>query len=203
MLMIPQYGLNECFDKPELDARLTWFCEPQQWKLANGKLVLFTDAKTDFWARTHYGFINDNGHCLWMPIEEDFILTTRVSFTPKNQYDQAGLVIRLSPDCWLKTSVEFEPDLPNRLGVVVTNHGFSDWSTQDVSDDLTTLELSITRDGQDYTVAYRADDKHPWSQMRVAHLHDASKSVNAGLYACSPIDSGYVAEFDYLKIAAQ
>ncbi|MCD6475905.1 MAG: DUF1349 domain-containing protein [Anaerolineaceae bacterium] len=198
--MNEQLFLNECFNNPALDERLEWFCEPINWESSNGKLILNTDAKTDFWARTHYGFINDNGHCLWLPIKDNFVLSTKVSFSPKNQYDQSGLIIRISPDCWLKTSVEYEPDEPNRLGVVVTNNGFSDWSTQDVSDEMTTVELRITRDGQDYTVEFRNENNSHWSQLRVAHLHDPAQNVNAGLYACSPIEAGYTAIFENLKI---
>lgn len=77
----------------------------------------------------------DSGHALQAEIDSDLEMTTEVRFEPIHQYDQAGLLVRFSPSCWLKTSVEYEPDGPSRLGVVVTNRGYSDSSTQDVSRD--------------------------------------------------------------------
>ncbi|MBV8351151.1 MAG: DUF1349 domain-containing protein, partial [Verrucomicrobia bacterium] len=36
---------------------MTWFNEPQNWKQEDDKLIVFADAKTDFWRETHYGFV--------------------------------------------------------------------------------------------------------------------------------------------------
>ena len=192
--------LSETFDG-ELDARLTWFYPPAKWSLDDGNLVLHPDAKTDYWQRTHYGFQNDNGHFLYVDMSGDFVLTTKVRFFPEHQYDQAGLMVRFSPDFWLKTSIEFEPDEPNRLGVVVTRHGFSDWSTQDIAKDVLEFQLRIRREGDDYIVEYRPSESDDWSQLRVAHLENMDQAaVQCGLYACSPTDAGFKAQFEYLKI---
>jgi hypothetical protein len=49
-------------------------------------------------------------------------------------------MIQCSPSCWLKTSVESgAPGQPSQLGVVVTNGGFSDWSTQDFPSSIRTV----------------------------------------------------------------
>ncbi|WP_251028015.1 DUF1349 domain-containing protein [Bacillus sp. ISL-77] len=63
----------------------------------------------------------DNGHFLYYEVNGDFRLTTKVKSKPQNRYDQAGLMVRLSSDTWLKTSVEYIPDGNSKLGVVVTN----------------------------------------------------------------------------------
>jgi hypothetical protein len=45
---------------------------------------------------------------------------------------RTGLMVQCSPSCWLKASVEAGGlGQLGQLGVVVTNGGFSDWSTQD------------------------------------------------------------------------
>jgi regulation of enolase protein 1 (concanavalin A-like superfamily) len=192
--------LSEEFDG-NLDARLNWFCPPEKWSLENGNLIIHPDAKTDFWQRTHYGFQNDNGHFLFAEFAGDFTLTTKVWLSPVHQYDQAGLMVRLSADFWLKTSIEFEPEESNRLGAVVTHQGYSDWSTQDVPKSLRELQFRIRREGDDYIVAYRQSDPDPWSQIRMAHLENAQHTlVKCGLYACSPIDSGFEARFEYLQL---
>lgn len=51
-------------------------------------------------------------------------------------------MVLLSPSCWLKTSVEHNPGHPNQLGVVVTNGGYSDWSTMDFPNDINTVSPS-------------------------------------------------------------
>ena len=180
---------------------LSWFCPPDRWSLENGRLTLYPDAKTDYWQRTHYGFQNDNGHFFYTEMVGNFILTTKVRFFPQHQYDQAGLMVRISSDYWLKTSIEFEPDEPNRLGAVVTRYGYSDWSTQDISKQVTEYQLRVHRDTDDYTVEYRQFDQDPWSQIRMAHLEIlAGSTVQCGLYACSPVDTGFKAEFEFLDL---
>lgn len=58
---------------------------------------------------------------------------------------QAGLMVLLSPSCWLKTSVEHGGQgRPSQLGVVATNAGYSDWSTMDVPGHITKVCASST-----------------------------------------------------------
>ena len=94
-----EWFINETFDKPTFDPRLTWFNPPQIWRIDNSSLIVEPDAKTDYWQRTHYGFVADNGHFLFTEVEGDFIVTTKVRFNPAHQYDQAGLMVRLSAQC--------------------------------------------------------------------------------------------------------
>jgi regulation of enolase protein 1 (concanavalin A-like superfamily) len=123
--------LDESFAGATFDLRLRWHCPPERWHVGPG-LTFATTAGSDFWQGTHYGFRVDNGHALLAEVDRDFVLETRVQVQPAHQYDQAGLMVRLSPEYWLKTSVEYEPGEPSRLGAVVTNCGWSDWSTQDI-----------------------------------------------------------------------
>ena len=191
--------LDEHFDHTSFDKRLNWHCEPENWGIEDNKLLLSSDSKTDFWQKTHYGFLADNGHFLHTDIEGDFVMETQVEYHFKNQYDQAGLMIRISPDCWIKTSIEYESDEPNKLGAVVTHDGYSDWSTQDVNDDLNTVFFQISRVGADFFVKYREDSSSSWKQLRMTHLSEIKK-IQCGIYACSPKDKGFTAAFKYLRI---
>jgi regulation of enolase protein 1 (concanavalin A-like superfamily) len=199
--------LEERFNQAGLDPRLQWSDADGQWSIEGGQLVLRPAAGTDFWQKTHYGFAADRGPFLSAPVEGNFVLSTRVRFFSAHQYDQAGLKVRLSPEFWIKTSVEHEPEGPNRLGAVVTNHGYSDWSTQDYPQHQNEIGLRIRRVGEDYTVEFSpasgAGPENPgaWVQIRIAHLFNpASQPVQAGLYACSPKAAGFRAEFSFLKI---
>src|SRR5689334_13843656 len=139
-----------------------WFNPPPFAEPAGSALVVRTAENTDFWQKTHYGFSADSGHFLWEPVSSDFRCTTTVTFRPVHQYDQAGLMVRVSESCWLKTSVEYEPDGPSRLGAVVTNSGYSDWSTQDFDRSVRRVSLRIDRTGPDYTVYFRTSDAEDW-----------------------------------------
>jgi len=195
--------LHASFAEPALDPALRWHCEPARWCVRPGERCLRIEpaAHTDFWQKTHYGFAADNGHFLAAPASGDFVLSTAVRFRPVHQYDQAGLMVRISPSCWLKTSVEYEPDGPSRLGVVVTNRGYSDWSTQAFDSRVREVHLRIRREAQDYLVDASGDGAR-WEQIRMAHLDEDRPGVTAlaGLYACSPKEAGFVADFAYLTI---
>ncbi|MCD6342354.1 MAG: DUF1349 domain-containing protein, partial [Spirochaetaceae bacterium] len=39
-----------------------------------------------------------------------------------------------------------------------------------------------------------------WTQMRIAHLHSRQRPLNAGIFACSPKNGGFKAEFSELSI---
>lgn len=183
-----------------LDSRLAWHHEPARHRVERGRLVLEPNAATDFWQRTHYGFRVDNGHFLHLAARGNFVLTTCVTCAPLHQYDQAGLMLRVSADCWLKTSVEFEPDEPHsRLGAVVTNGGYSDWSTQPISKSLSSFWFRIRAEASAVIVDSSLDGQ-AWQQLRMAHLAERTPTtqVACGLYACSPKEAGFRAEFQRL-----
>ncbi|MGG2014845.1 DUF1349 domain-containing protein [Bacillus sp. S10(2024)] len=168
---------------------------------------------TDYWQKTHYVFAVDNGHFLYTEMNEDVIIMTRVRSHPVHQYDQAGLMVRFSKDCWIKTSIEYEPNGPCKLGVVVTNYGYSDWSTQNYSKGPLDLYFRIRRESGDYIVEFLEVEKdktlspselmeREWNQLRIARLTEDidGQLFQCGVYACSPQGRGFVAEFDFLSI---
>ena len=91
----------------------------------------------------------------------------------------------------------------NRLGAVVTNAGYSDWSTQDIPGDLNRFRLRVHRDAGDYLIDASLDNV-TWTQLRLAHLHEDTNPevpVECGVYACSPKSAGFIAEFEKFVIA--
>jgi regulation of enolase protein 1 (concanavalin A-like superfamily) len=176
-----------------------WFNEPDEYYFDDG-LNIITNPETDFWQGTHYGFRRDDGHCLLTKMTEDFSLKTQVHFEAKAQYDQCGLFARLNRNNWIKCSVELENKKLSRLGSVVTNLGFSDWATQDISADIKTIFYRMSKENEDFLLEYSFDDKK-WIQMRIAHLHEYRESVDVGLYACSPVGKGFRSNFKYLEIS--
>ncbi|HXU20746.1 MAG TPA: DUF1349 domain-containing protein [Verrucomicrobiae bacterium] len=201
---MPNCLVHETFQETRLHSRLQWLNPPPVWRIdpTLPALVVEPQAETDFWQRTHYGFQADNGHLLYAEILGNTTITAKIHSYPVHQYDQAGLMVRFSPECWLKSSVEFETNAPSQLGAVVTNGGYSDWSLQDFpyGPGLSCC-LRIQRDGGDFLAEHAVSENGPWFLMRVAHLFaEAEQPALAGFYACSPKGPGSRAALEWLKI---
>ena len=199
---MPTLFLDEHFNYEHLDDRLQWLHPPARWRVAieDSALIVDPDAPTDFWQKTRYGFEADNGHLLYAAVEGDFMMTVNVHFHPAHQYDQAGLMVRVDENCWLKTSVEYEPEESPKLGVVVTNAGYSDWSMQDFDGNHNEIWLRVSKRGNDCIVDFSPQGVE-WTPLRVAHLHTKASIAQCGLYACSPKAAGFRAVFHSLQIA--
>jgi len=189
----------EKFRMPSLPSGFYWFNEPSTHRLGDG-LEIFTDEKTDFWQRTHYGFRRDDGHCLLTTVPGDFSVKTHVEFRPQARYDQCGLIVRVDEENWIKTSTEYEDEQVSRLGSVVTNLGYSDWATQDVPSAHREMWYRISRRGSDFLIESSFDGRE-WLQMRIAHLHRAPEQLAVGVYACSPIGKAFRCRFSTLEIS--
>jgi regulation of enolase protein 1 (concanavalin A-like superfamily) len=184
--------------KRELPEGFSWLNEPQQVQVANG-LHITTEPKTDFWQRTHYGFQFDSGHALLSSQPGDFEMRTHVRFEPNNQYDQCGLYVRLDTDNWIKLSTEYISPRLSMLGAVVTNLGYSDWSTMELDHDPGQMWYQINKNGSDFLLQASADGR-TWQQLRIAHLHAPCQSIQAGIYACTPKDGQFTCTFTRLII---
>jgi regulation of enolase protein 1 (concanavalin A-like superfamily) len=87
----------------------------------------------------------------------------------------------------------------SRLGSVVTNLGYSDWATQDISSTINTVHYRLSRQGQDFRLEY-AFAVGAWQQMRIAHLHTVGDALQVGIYACSPIGEDFHCRFHFITV---
>lgn len=192
--------LKEDFKGESLSDILKWRCEPSNWHVNSSNLILETDEGTDYWQKTHYGFQVDNGHFLYTETMKNFRMTTMVEAFPKSKYDQAGLMIRFSKDVWVKTSLEYIPNGLSKLGAVVTNRGYSDWSTQYVDCKDIKLYYRISKIEQNCYVDFSWNGE-VWNQIRIAHLDIPKDStLKAGVYSCSPQGEKQEVRFGFLTI---
>lgn len=175
-----------------------WLQEPEHsWDAQ--KLQLTCATESDFWQRTHYGFRRDNGHALLTPVQQDFSLIVRCHFKGNADYDQAGIMVRIDADNWIKASIEYENESFSRLGSVVTNLGYSDWATEDIPSTVHTMWYRVQGRGPDIFIE-TAEDGKSWEQMRITHLHAFKNNLAIGIYACSPKTGGCEVTFDHLSI---
>ena len=84
-----------------------WYNEPAVWAANGDTFTVTADPGTDFWRKTHYGFIRDNGHFYFQEVAGDFRCEVKVSGGYAALYDQAGLMVRLDAETWLKCGIEF------------------------------------------------------------------------------------------------
>ncbi|PKN99311.1 MAG: DUF1349 domain-containing protein [Chloroflexi bacterium HGW-Chloroflexi-4] len=172
-----------------------WIYPPKRFNLAPGKLTLFTEPDTDFWQRTYYGFQHDNAPAFLTSVSElEFSFTVKTKWSPMMRFDQCGIMLYQDADNWFKASVEYESPQASKLGSVVTNLGYSDWATTDISSTQNEMTYRLSRRGQDFCID-NAFDGVIFKQMRIFHMHQKFESVNFGVYACSPLDCSMKAEF--------
>ncbi len=179
---------------------MEWIRAPKNYKISKDKIEIFTEPKTDLWQRTYYGFRNDNAPVLQLVTDEKyFSFTVKASYDYKRRFDQCGVVVYLDGENWLKASVEYENGTMQRLGSVVTNHGYSDWATVDVDASVNTVWYRLSRREYDYCIECSYDGVN-FKQMRICHLSEGGGEIRFGIYACSPEQSSFKAVFTEMEL---
>lgn len=179
---------------------LQWTREPANYTLADDRIEIITDPHTDLWQRTYYHFRNDNAPVLQMQTDEKyFSFVVRTAFESKHRFDQCGIVMYLDSENWLKASIEYENERFQHLGSVVTNHGYSDWATTEISADIKSMWYRFSRREDDYCIEC-SEDGVVFRQMRVCHVFNGGGTIRFGIYACSPEDSSFRATFTDLQL---
>ena len=179
---------------------LKWTREPKETSIQEDRITIITEPGTDLWQRTYYGFQNDNAPLLQLTTAEPyFSFVVKTEFASKRRFDQCGIILYLDSENWLKASIEYENDTYQRLGSVVTNHGYSDWATTDISADIKSMWYRLSRRESDYCIEC-SEDGEKFKQMRICHMWEGAKEISFGIYACSPEESSFEAVFSNMEI---
>ncbi len=179
---------------------MKWIRAPKQYKVTEDRVEIITEPHTDLWQRTYYHFRNDSAPVFQLETDEQFFsFLVRTDFDSKVRYDQSGIVMYLDSDNWLKASVEYENDEIQRLGSVVTNNGYSDWSSVDVDASIKSIWFRLSRREDDFCIENSFDGVN-FKQMRICHMFNAKEKISFGIYACSPEYSTFKASFTNMEI---
>lgn len=179
---------------------LKWIREPKNYVITENKIEIITEPYTDLWQRTYYHFRNDNAPILQMETSEKyFSFVVKTEAESKHRYDQCGIAVYLDSENWLKASMEYENETIQRLGTVVTNNGYSDWSSTDIDASIKTMWFRLSRRENDFCVEHSIDGV-TYHQMRICHMVHAAESVPFGIYACSAEDSSFKSVFTNMEI---
>lgn len=192
-------GGDKAVTQNDLAARMKWLNEPASWKIAGEKLVVRARPKTDFWRKTFYGYITDNGHFFHLAATGDFVFEARIGGQYQALYDQAGLMIRRDAENWMKCGTELVDG--KRHASVVFTRDFSDWSTLD----------DLSQDGPVWWRAVRKRDSietlcsldgQKYESVRQGYFVPTPE-VEVGIMCASPEGNGFEAVFEGLKLSLE
>ncbi|QZQ54997.1 DUF1349 domain-containing protein [Curtobacterium sp. TC1] len=183
----------------ELVDTASWTHEPEAAVLDGDVLRVTAIEGSDAWRTTSYGFVHDSEHALVQRIDGAFSVEVSFVLDYTEQFDQAGVFLRVDERNWIKAGVEVSDGTP-QLGAVVTRDS-SDWSVAPVPEwvgrDVT---VRVSRDGDAVTVRAWADDEQP-RLVRVAYL-DPDAVVSAGLLCAAPTRAGLTVSFTGYRVGA-
>jgi len=177
-----------------------WIRKPMHTMIGEDKVEIITEKGTDLWARTYYGFQNDNAPVFQVKTTEQFFsFIVKTEFESSTRFDQCGVAMYLDSDNWFKASIEYENEQIQRLGSVVTNHGYSDWATTDISSEIKAMWYRFSRRESDYCIEC-SQDGILFKQMRIFHMWEGAGEIDFGIYAGSPTEGSYKATFTNMQV---
>lgn len=176
--------------------KMQWFNEPESWEIKDGTLLMDVTPQSDYWRISHYGFTVDDAPFLYTLRGGEFEVKVKVSGEYKTRFDQAGLIIRIDHENYLKTGIEYVDGKYN-LSAVVTHHT-SDWSVVQLDKPVTFVWIKAVRRLDAVEVFYSFDDKE-YIMMRNCWMQD-NTPVMVGLMAASPDGDGFKAKFEHFSI---
>ena len=174
----------------------TWLNEPADWSADASELRVVTDAKTDFWRDTYYGFTRDTGHVLGQEVSGDFTAQVRIDAAFTDLYDQAGLVVRAGPGCWVKAGVELSDGQALFSSVLTVDR--SDWAIGGVARQDAPFWVRATVMRGVLRLQVSSDGKR-WPLLRLAPFPRAP-TLFVGPMCCTPERAGLHVRFSEFKV---
>lgn len=181
------------------------------------EVTIRPEAKKDFWSQTFYSpplvKADACGYLFHVPTDGEVTIKVDFVYSAVEQFDQAGLLIYIDDETWVKCGIEYCDGEP-RLSVVVTNNGFSDWSTQAWVADAGTgrlgarLKVHRISQGNSLVVEAAVLQSDHYFFVRIAHLAprlaESPASWRIGPFAACPVaQSGCSASFTNFSVTAR
>lgn len=176
--------------------KMQWFNEPEQWEIKDNALLMTVTPQTDYWRISHYGFTVDDAPFLYTLRGGEFEVKVKISGDYRARFDQAGLMLRIDHENYIKAGIEFVDGKYN-LSTVVTHHT-SDWSIIPLDRPVPHVWIKAVRRLDAVEIFYSFDDKD-YVLMRNAWLQD-NHPVMVGVMGASPDGNGFKARFENLHI---
>lgn len=176
--------------------RMQWFNEPEVWAIDGDKLTMHVTPQSDYWRISHYGFTVDDAPFLYTLRGGEFEAKVKISGDYKVRFDQAGLMLRIDEENYIKAGIEFVDGKYN-LSCVVTHHT-SDWSVIELDKPVDHVWIKAVRRLDAVEIFYSFDNVD-YTMMRNCWLED-NTPVMVGMMAACPDGNGFKATFEEFKI---
>ena len=176
--------------------KMQWFNEPAQWTIQDHVFSMQVTPQSDYWRISHYGFTVDDAPFLYTLRGGEFEVKVKVSGDYRTRYDQAGLMLRIDHENYIKAGIEFVDGKYN-LSAVVTHHT-SDWSIIPLEKPVPFVWIKAVRRLDAIEIFYSFDDQE-YTLMRNAWMQD-NHPIMVGLMGASPDGQGFEARFEHFSI---
>jgi len=177
-------------------SRMTWLNEPASAKIAGEQIVVRSRAKTDFWQKTFDGYVADSGHFDHLSVTGEFTFTGCINGKYATQYDQAGLMVRIDSENWMRCGTEFIDG--KRFASVVFTRTYSDGSTLPDLSETEPIWWRIIRkaDSIETLCSLKGDT---FTSVRMGYF-PPNRPVEVGIMCAAPSGTGFDATFKDLKL---
>ena len=176
--------------------KMLWFNEPEQWEIKNNSLSMFVTHQSDYWRISHYGFTVDDAPFYYATYGGEFEAKVKITGAYKARFDQAGLMIRIDEENYIKAGIEYVDGKYN-LSTVVT-HKTSDWSVISLDKPIPYIWIKAVRRLDAIEIFYSFDDE-TYVMMRNAWMQD-NTPVQIGMMAACPDGNGFNVSFEQFKV---
>ena len=176
--------------------KMQWFNEPTKWEIKNNSLTMNVTPQSDYWRISHYGFTVDDAPFLYTLRGGEFEVKVKVTGDYIARFDQAGLMLRIDHENYIKAGIEFVDGKYN-LSTVVTHHT-SDWSIIALDRPVPFVWIKAVRRLDAIEVFYSFDDV-TYTLMRNAWMPD-NHPIMVGVMAACPDGNGFKSRFDNFSI---
>lgn len=171
--------------------KMNWFNEPAQWSVSGNRLTMAVTPKSDYWRISHYGFTVDDVPFYYGEYGGEFEAKVKISGDYKVRFDQAGMMIRIDHENYIKAGIEYVDGKYN-LSTVVTHHT-SDWSVIALDKPVDFIWIKAVRRLDAVEIFYSFDDKE-YIMMRNAWM-EANRPVKVGMMGACPDGDGFSVTF--------
>ena len=176
--------------------KMQWFNEPTKWEIKNNSLTMNVTPQSDYWRVSHYGFTVDDAPFLYTMRGGEFEVKVKVTGDYTARFDQAGLMLRIDQENYIKAGIEFVEGKYN-LSTVVTHHT-SDWSIIALDRPVPFVWIKAVRRLDAIEVFYSFDDV-TYTLMRNAWMPD-NHPIMVGVMAACTDGNRFKARFDNFSI---
>lgn len=179
--------LNRWTNKPKWEA-----------KEIEAQIILKIPPKTDCWRKTRHNFIMDNAPYNWHKVTGDFEVMVKISGNFSNMYDKAGLMIRVDPENWLLSGLEYFNDRVHHSTSVTVD--YTEWSLSQlpVGAEEVGVWFCVKRLGNTYECFYSFDCR-TWVQTRQGIFTDRP-TLQVGICGACPLGNELEVCFDGYRV---